>query len=55
MMTKLEADYLALDEDYPLQFLVNDLSNNMFHTGNPDESTVTPVFCRSSFVMTSAS
>ena len=49
-MTKLEADYRALDESDPLQRLVNDPASNMFATGEPDDSNVVPVFCRRSFV-----
>ena len=33
-----------------MQSLVNDPSSNMFVTGEVDESAVTPVFCRRSFV-----
>ena len=49
-MTKLDADYRALDEVDPLQMFVDDRSNKMFVNGEVDESAVTPVFCRRSFV-----
>ena len=49
-MTKLDANYRALDELDPLKMLVDDTSNNMFVNGKVYESAVTPVFCRRSFV-----
>ena len=49
-MIKRNTNYRELDEVDPLRFLVNDPSGNMFLTGEPDESAVTPVFCRRSFV-----
>ena len=49
-LTKLKADYRALEESKPLQHLVNDPTSNMFVTGKPDEWTSAPVFRRQSFV-----
>ena len=44
-LTKLEADYRALNESDPLRRLVNDPASNMFATSDPDDSTDVPVFC----------
>ncbi|GMF52854.1 unnamed protein product [Phytophthora fragariaefolia] len=48
--TKFEADHRALAESDPLQDLVNSSENDMFANGEPDDSTLTPVFNRRSFV-----
>ncbi|GMF41172.1 unnamed protein product [Phytophthora fragariaefolia] len=48
--TKFEADHRALAESDPLQDLVNSPESDMFANGEPDESTLTPVFDRRSFV-----
>ncbi|GMF57254.1 unnamed protein product [Phytophthora fragariaefolia] len=48
--TKFEADHRALAESDPLQDLVNSPEGDMFANGEPDESTLTPVFDRRSFV-----
>ncbi|GMF47171.1 unnamed protein product [Phytophthora fragariaefolia] len=48
--TELEADHRALAESEPLQDLVNSPESDMFANGEPDESTLTPVFDRRSFV-----
>ncbi|GMF49016.1 unnamed protein product [Phytophthora fragariaefolia] len=48
--TKFEADHRALAESDPLQDLVNSPESDMFANGEPDESTLTPVFDRWSFV-----
>ncbi|GMF60290.1 unnamed protein product [Phytophthora fragariaefolia] len=48
--TKFEADHRALAESDPLQDLVNSPESDMFANGEPDESTLTPVFNRRSFV-----
>ncbi|GMF22950.1 unnamed protein product [Phytophthora fragariaefolia] len=42
--TKFEADHRALAESDPLQDLVNCPESDMFANGEPDESTVPPVF-----------
>ncbi|GMF51331.1 unnamed protein product [Phytophthora fragariaefolia] len=44
--TKFEADHRALAESDPLQGLVNSPEGDMFANGEPDESTLTPVFDR---------
>ncbi|GMF63492.1 unnamed protein product [Phytophthora fragariaefolia] len=48
--TKFEADHRALAELDPLQDLVNSPESDMFPNGEPDESTLTPVFDRRSIV-----
>ena len=52
LLTELEseADYRALDESDPLQRLINDPASYMFATGEPDDSTAVPMFCRRSLV-----
>ena len=49
-MTKLEADYRALDGSNPLRRLDNDSASNFFFTGEPDDATAVPMFYRRSFV-----
>ncbi|GMF58211.1 unnamed protein product [Phytophthora fragariaefolia] len=48
--TKFEADHRALAESDPLRDLVNSPESDMFANGEPDVSTLTPVFDRRSFV-----
>ncbi|GMF59259.1 unnamed protein product [Phytophthora fragariaefolia] len=48
--TKFEADHRALVGSDPLQDLVNSPESDMVANGEPDESTLTPVFGRRSFV-----
>ncbi|GMF17649.1 unnamed protein product [Phytophthora fragariaefolia] len=48
--TKFDGDHRALAESDPLQDLVNSPESDMFANGEPDESTLTPVFDRRSFV-----
>ncbi|GMF28430.1 unnamed protein product [Phytophthora fragariaefolia] len=47
--TKFKADHRALVESDPLQDLVNSPESDMFTNGEPDESTLTPVFHRRPF------
>ncbi|GMF36837.1 unnamed protein product [Phytophthora fragariaefolia] len=49
-VTKFEADPRALAESDPLQDIVNSPESDVFANGEPDESTLTPVFDRRSFV-----
>ncbi|GMF69434.1 unnamed protein product [Phytophthora fragariaefolia] len=48
--TKFEPDHRALAESDPLQDLVNRPESDMFAYGEPDKSTLTPVFDRRSFM-----
>ncbi|GMF50532.1 unnamed protein product [Phytophthora fragariaefolia] len=48
--TKFEADHRALGESDTLQDLVNGPESDIFANGEPNESTLTPVFDRRSFV-----
>jgi ribonuclease HI len=48
--TKFEADHRAIAESDAMQDLVNGPDGDMFVRGDPDESTLVPVFERRSFV-----